>query len=404
MEESLNITEVVNPNEMVQLLGGFDNIVVTDGSEIEKIVKAAYEDVNDYALTVPEYYQLENYGIQYRSILDDIVVKDPQLLTSAISTNEDNSKLEMVMRALVRNNNTVSIIVIENIDYENVFTKWFTLDAALPAMVRKQHELNISTNGEQYLNGYTNKDKPINWQLCIAQEMGELIDSTPWKHWKSVDGKIDYKNVYMETIDIWHFLLASYIQELYWHLYNQQLTPDQIVDETCKYKRFGFYEFTQIFTLVTTLESHKGDDVMMDNILMGITIQNHLNGDRGTKATSLLIMSLCLIFSHHNHIRKSTNDFIAMYYGKNLLNTFRKDNGYQEGTYKKVWNGKEDNVVLDEILESLDLTTELDIKVLQDKIENELYDRYSIVAKPTVGSLEGGYSPDSICKTSVGQN
>ena len=35
---------------------------------------------------------------------------------------------------------------------------------------------------------------------------------------------------------------------------------------------------------------------------------------------------------------------------KNVLNKFRQDNGYKEGTYRKIWNGKEDNVVLSEIL------------------------------------------------------
>jgi len=38
------------------------------------------------------------------------------------------------------------------------------------------------------------------------------------------------------------------------------------------------------------------------------------------------------------------------YVGKNLLNRFRQEHGYKEGTYTKVWNGREDNVVMQEIL------------------------------------------------------
>ena len=38
------------------------------------------------------------------------------------------------------------------------------------------------------------------------------------------------------------------------------------------------------------------------------------------------------------------------YIGKNVLNRFRQDHGYKEGAYKKVWNGKEDNAVMNEIL------------------------------------------------------
>jgi hypothetical protein len=35
-----------------------------------------------------------------------------------------------------------------------------------------------------------------------------------------------------------------------------------------------------------------------------------------------------------------------LYVGKNILNQFRQDHGYKEGSYIKVWNGEEDNVVM----------------------------------------------------------
>ncbi|MGB1748130.1 MAG: hypothetical protein ACPHGW_11420, partial [Pseudohongiellaceae bacterium] len=38
----------------------------------------------------------------------------------------------------------------------------------------------------------------------------------------------------------------------------------------------------------------------------------------------------------------------------NVLNFFRQDNGYKEGTYRKLWSGREDNEVLVDILQSLD--------------------------------------------------
>jgi len=41
-----------------------------------------------------------------------------------------------------------------------------------------------------------------------------------------------------------------------------------------------------------------------------------------------------------------------LYVGKNILNQFRQDNGYKEGTYIKVWNDKEDNVVMKSIWET----------------------------------------------------
>ena len=40
-----------------------------------------------------------------------------------------------------------------------------------------------------------------------------------------------------------------------------------------------------------------------------------------------------------------------LYVGKNILNQFRQDHGYKEGSYIKVWAGEEDNVIMKRILE-----------------------------------------------------
>ncbi len=40
-----------------------------------------------------------------------------------------------------------------------------------------------------------------------------------------------------------------------------------------------------------------------------------------------------------------------LYIGKNILNRFRQAHGYKEGSYIKVWNEEEDNVVMQRYLE-----------------------------------------------------
>ena len=50
----------------------------------------------------------------------------------------------------------------------------------------------------------------------------------------------------------------------------------------------------------------------------------------------------------------STDELFRQYVGKNVLNFFRQDNGYKNGSYIKEWHGKEDNEVLVEILAKLD--------------------------------------------------
>ena len=43
-----------------------------------------------------------------------------------------------------------------------------------------------------------------------------------------------------------------------------------------------------------------------------------------------------------------------LYVGKNVLNFFRQDHGYKDGSYQKIWAGREDNEHLSEVLEALD--------------------------------------------------
>src|SRR5690606_16358645 len=47
-------------------------------------------------------------------------------------------------------------------------------------------------------------------------------------------------------------------------------------------------------------------------------------------------------------------ELYRQYIGKNVLNFFRQDNGYKQGTYVKIWNGLEDNEYLVQIMNQLD--------------------------------------------------
>ena len=50
------------------------------------------------------------------------------------------------------------------------------------------------------------------------------------------------------------------------------------------------------------------------------------------------------------------DELYRQYVGKNVLNFFRQDNGYKEGTYKKEWQGREDNEHLVEVMNDLNLS------------------------------------------------
>jgi hypothetical protein len=62
----------------------------------------------------------------------------------------------------------------------------------------------------------------------------------------------------------------------------------------------------------------------------------------------------------------------SQYVGKNILNFFRQDHGYKEGTYIKIWHGKEDNEHLVEVLEE----TDNQLNAYADAIYQQLEKRY----------------------------
>jgi hypothetical protein len=47
------------------------------------------------------------------------------------------------------------------------------------------------------------------------------------------------------------------------------------------------------------------------------------------------------------------DELFRLYVGKNVLNHFRQDHGYKSGEYRKLWNGREDNAHLVELLDEL---------------------------------------------------
>ncbi|MES2604783.1 MAG: dUTP diphosphatase, partial [Pseudomonadota bacterium] len=67
------------------------------------------------------------------------------------------------------------------------------------------------------------------------------------------------------------------------------------------------------------------------------------------------------------------NELYCQYVGKNVLNFFRQDNGYKQGTYRKEWGGREDNEHLVEIMQQLDSSS----ADFQHQLYNNLKARYS---------------------------
>lgn len=197
----------------------------------------------------------------------------------------------------------------------------------LIAMLELQDAMNSKVNPEWRANGNA-------WYRAIWVEAAELLDHYGWKWWKKQSP--DIEQVALELIDIWHFGLSIVLEK--------QSDLDACVKELeeglCSKADLGeLREDVEAFALAT-LQS-KAFDIVGFRRLMG-------------------------------QVGLSFDDLYCRYVGKNVLNFFRQDNGYKEGTYIKVWGGREDNEHLVDLVAELDS----DASDFRDRLYAGLKSRY----------------------------
>lgn len=213
----------------------------------------------------------------------------------------------------------------------------------LEEMFLLQKKLNDSTNGTNWELGVNKFDKEINWLRCIHMEVAELIDSTPWKHWKNISAQPDMNNIHVELVDIWHFLMSYILQE------TNIPKAVSLVNTHCIYEPVKNVDVKQMIK-----ESEK-----LSYISLAIETGN-MPAFTGVERFIDQYFRACKVSG------LSFTWLQKLYIGKNCLNQFRQDNGYKEGTYIKTWDGKEDNVILVEVLESMD---SVDFDTLYSELE-----------------------------------
>jgi len=200
-------------------------------------------------------------------------------------------------------------------------------------MLQLQNQLNDATNGEDWPKGITKNGKVINWNRCIYMECAEMVDSFSWKHWKSINKDPDWDNLQIEVIDVWHFIISLAIEN-----YSKNLK--------------GGIEDLAIN--ISQLESFSKIDLQSSNFASQDEVI--------AKVENIILLSLAkdaldletLIGEFFDLVVMSGLDLetlYRLYVGKNILNQFRQDNGYKDGSYIKVWDGEEDNVVMKRIWE-----------------------------------------------------
>ncbi|MCK9162225.1 MAG: dUTP diphosphatase, partial [Arcobacteraceae bacterium] len=201
----------------------------------------------------------------------------------------------------------------------------------LEEMFLLQKQLNDSTNGKNWELGINKFDKEINWLRCIHMEVSELIDSTPWKHWKNIKSTPDMDNIHIELVDIWHFLMSFLLQE------TNVPKAVSLVNTHCIYEASNHIDINLV---VKEAEKLSYIALAIDTGNMPIFSGMERFIDQFFRCCKISGLSFTWLQK--------------LYIGKNCLNQFRQDHGYKEGTYIKTWDGKEDNVILIEILNTLE--------------------------------------------------
>ncbi len=220
----------------------------------------------------------------------------------------------------------------------------------LREMFALQQKLNDDTNGEGWEKGYNKHGRIINWHRCIYMECAELIDSFNWKHWKDINIAPDWENIKLELVDIWHFIMSLGL-EMY---HNRGLGDvDDIVTYLIDTKYFDDF-------CMEAISPSNEDTISITNTI------EHMMKDALLKESFYKISDD--FFSASIECGLDMQTLYTLYLGKNILNGFRQDHGYKEGTYQKIWNGKEDNEVMMQLLdESPDITADALYHALENR-------------------------------------
>lgn len=201
----------------------------------------------------------------------------------------------------------------------------------LQSMLALQDEINTLVNDNWRAQNFA-------WYRAIWVESAELLDHYGWKWWKKQEPDMD--QVKLELVDIWHFGLSLELQ---------QGSPEQVAAHMLEELGAGqgiagdFRADLETFTL-NTLASKQFDLVGFAQLLADAEMP--------------------------------FNELYQRYVGKNVLNRFRQDNGYKDGSYVKNWSGREDNEHLAEIAGQLDTSS----PDYSEQVYRTLQERYREVA------------------------
>jgi dimeric dUTPase (all-alpha-NTP-PPase superfamily) len=182
-----------------------------------------------------------------------------------------------------------------------------------------KNKLETMLDMQDAMNSRVNADWRLaksEWYRAIWTECAEMLEHYGWKWWKHQQP--DLGQVRLELVDIFHFAMSDYLLREA----DNPAVVDRIINELANPT-----SETDIPCAIETMAQS--------------TIANQS-------------MSFSAFANVMQLIDMDFDQLYCLYIGKNVLNFFRQDHGYKDGTYIKVWNGLEDNEHLTELLNGLD--------------------------------------------------
>jgi dimeric dUTPase (all-alpha-NTP-PPase superfamily) len=190
----------------------------------------------------------------------------------------------------------------------------------LAIMLDLQNKMNTKVNPQWLGAGYA-------YLRAAMIESVEAIEHHGWKWWKAQS--LDLPQVQMELVDIWHFALSHILIE---HSGDIAKASEQIEKAlmsshtTLKFDGQSF-DISQL-SLVENLE-----------LMAGLCVVKRFD--------------IQLFIRIVEQAQMDSQSLFEQYVGKNVLNFFRQDHGYKAGTYVKIWDGREDNEHLVDVMQGL---------------------------------------------------
>ena len=181
---------------------------------------------------------------------------------------------------------------------------------AVLTMLDLQDKMNTKVHPNWREQGYE-------WYRAAWIECAELMDHAGYKWWKHAEP--DIEQIQLEVVDIWHFGMSALLVD--------SDDTGTLADEIAR-----------------DLSATSNSSLSLLEASEALASACMTSGSFSTAAFLDLMCASGLSFDH----------LYRMYVGKNVLNFFRQDHGYKDGSYVKVWNGREDNEHLSDILSQLD--------------------------------------------------